>query len=175
MNPRSVILLSALLATSAFAGTADTQSNANAAESKPHHGDCIFTRSIDGWTVLNDQSLIVYAPNHNRPYLIKLFRPEFALRSEWTLGFLDRDSNGMICDGGPDYIVVREFGRGFSNRIPIDTVERIEPAQAKELIAKSKEKPENPAVVMPEPSDMKSDKEGAQKSGQPTNPDQPRT
>ncbi|HZF26684.1 MAG TPA: DUF6491 family protein [Steroidobacteraceae bacterium] len=181
MNLRPVIVLSALLSTSTFAGTAESQANSSTAESKPRHGDCIFSRTIDGWTVLDDQTLIVYAPTHNKPYLVKLFRPEFALKSEFTLGFLDRDNDGMICDRGPDSIVLREFGRGFSNRIPVDSVQRIDPAEAKELIAKSKVKPErNPAVVTPEQSDMKSDKAGAQKSdhaaGQPSDAtEQPKT
>lgn len=181
MNARSVMVLSALLSTSALAGetqtaaatTATTASTSASAESKPRHGDCIFSRNIEDWRVLDDRTLIVYAPNHNSPYLVKLFRPGFALKSEFTLGFLDRNNDGMICDGGPDYILQREPGRGFSDRIPIDSVQRIDQAEAKELIAKSKAKPESPATVLPDQSDMKSDKDGAQKSDQ--SKDQPKT
>lgn len=179
MNVRSVIVLSALVSASAFAATTDNQANpgsnasatgsatstASAAststsESKPRHGDCIFTRMIDGWTVLDDQSLIVYAPTHNTPYLVKLWRPQFDLKWANTLGFVDRDNNGMICDGGPDSILLRQFG-SFPDRVPVNSVQRIDKDRAKELIAKSKVKPESPAVVMPDQSDMKSDKTGA--------------
>jgi hypothetical protein len=189
MNVRSVIVLSALISASAFAATTDNQatpgSNTSATgssastgtnESKPRHGDCIFTRTIDGWTVLDDQSLIVYAPTHSTPYLVKLWRPEFDLKWANTLGFVDRDNNGMICDGGPDSILLRDFGRGFSNRVPVNSVQRLNQDQAKELIAKSKAKPESPAPVMPDQSDMKSDKSGAQKPDQSDqSQDQPKT
>ena len=123
------------------------QANA-AAEPATRGGDCIFSRTIDSWTVLDNETLLIYAPSRKTPYLVKLFRPEYSLKSEFQLGFLDRDSDGQICDVSRDAIVLPGLGRGFANRIPIRSVQRIDQAQATELIAKSKVKPErNPAVV----------------------------
>jgi hypothetical protein len=177
MNVRITTAVSALLLSlNALAGsTPDQSGQANSTsdqsgqtnlQSRPHGGDCIFTRTIDSWTVLDNDTLLIYAPSRKSPYLVKLFRPEYALKSEFQLGFLDRDNDGQICDASRDAIVMTGFGRGFANRIPIWSVQRINEAEANELIAKSKVKPEhNPAVVTPEPSDMKSDKAGAQQSG----------
>lgn len=166
MNARLTTALSALLLSlNAFAASAPGQSGqANAAaESRPRGGDCIFSRTIDSWTVLDNETLLIYAPSRKSPYLVKLFRPEYSLKSEFQLGFLDRDNDGQICDFSRDAIVLQGLGRGFANRIPIRSVQRINEAEANELIAKSKVKPErNPAVVSPEQSDMKSDKAGAQ-------------
>src|SRR5262249_11682225 len=174
MNARITTAISTLLLSlSAFAGsTPDQSAQANSAstesaqtnlQSRPHGGDCIFTRTIDSWTVLNNDTLLIYAPSRKNPYLVKLFRAEYALKSEFQLGFWDRDNDGQICDVSRDAVLLTGFGRGYANRIPIWSVQRISEAEANELVAKSKAKPEpSPAVVTPDPSDMKSDKAGAQ-------------
>jgi Family of unknown function (DUF6491) len=168
MNARTTIALATLLLSlNAFAASTPEQSGqANAAaESRPRGGDCIFSRTIDSWTVLDNETLLIYAPSRKSPYLVKLFRPEFGLKSEFQLGFWDRDNDGQICDVSRDAILLPGLGHGFADRIPIRSVQRITEAEANELIAKSKVKPErNPAVVSPEQSDMKSDKAGAQQS-----------
>ena len=177
MNVRITTAISTLLLSlNAFAGsTPDQSGQANSAsaqsgqtnlQSRPRGGDCIFTRTIDSWTVLNNDTLLIYAPSRKNPYLVKLFRPEYALKSEFQLGFWDRDNDGQICDVSRDAILLTGFGGGYANRIPIWSVQRINEAEANELIAKSKAKPEkNPAVATPDPSDMKSDKAGAQPPG----------
>ena len=172
MNTRTATVISGLLLSlSVFAGsppdegqtnsTADQSGQTNL-QSQHHGGDCMFSRTIDSWTVLNNDTLLVYAPSRKNPYLVKLFRPDYALKSEFQLGFVDRNNDGQICDVGRDAIVLTGFGSGYANRIPIWSVERISEAEANQLIAQAKVKPEpKPAVVAPEPSDMKSDKAGA--------------
>ncbi len=154
MNARTTTALcsTALLAQRIRCGRRPTESGqANAAaESRPRGGDCIFSRTIDSWTVLDNETLLIYAPSRKSPYLVKLFRPEYSLKSEFQLGFLDRDNDGQICDVSRDAIVLQGLGRGFANRIPIRSVQRINEAEANELIAKSKVKPErNPGRGQP--------------------------
>ncbi len=67
---------------------------------------CIFTVNLYDWTVLDDTTLIVYAPLHKEPYLVKLFEPVFDLSFHQTLGFEDVEHNGQLCDSG-DYVLVR--------------------------------------------------------------------
>ena len=166
MNARITAALATLLfSLNAVAAATSPESDQANTASKPHGGDCIFSRTIDSWTVLDNETLLIYAPSRKTPYLVKLFRPEYSLKSEFKLGFWDRDNDGQICDVSRDAIVVPGLGYGFASRIPIRSVQRIDVAEANELIAKSKVKPErNPAVVSPEQSDMKSDKAGAQQS-----------
>lgn len=166
MNARTAPIVAALLVSlnaSATAPASQSNKNADTAEHKPHGGDCIFSRTIDDWTVVDNETLIVWAPNHRTPYEVKLFFPEFGLKSALTLGFLDRDNDGLICDVGRDAVIVRGVP-GMPDRVPLRTVQRIDIAQANQLIAKSKIKPEpSPAAAGVEQSDMKSDKAGAEK------------
>ncbi len=167
MNALIVPLLAALLLStqvSAAAPANQSSQNTDVAPGKPRGGDCMFSRTIDDWTVVDDETLIVWAPDHKSPYLVKLFFPEFGLKSAFALGFLDKDNDGLICDVGRDAIIARGIIPGSADRIPLRTVQRIDVADAKQLIAKARSKPEpNPAAVSVEQSDMKSDKAGAQK------------
>jgi hypothetical protein len=167
MNARIAPLLVTLLLsihTNAAAPANQASQNADAAASKPRGGDCMFSRTIDDWTVVDDETLIVWAPDHKSPYLVKLFFPEFGLKSAFALGFLDKDNDGLICDVGRDALIARSIIPGRADHIPLRTVQRIDVAEAKQLIATATSKPEpNPAAVSVEQSDMKSDKAGAQK------------
>lgn len=152
----SVVLLSA--ATWAWAGDekqGDTQTAA--VTKKERGGDCVFSRTISNWDVLDNETLIIWAPTQKNPYLVKLWSPAFGLKHEFTLGFEDGNNDGQFCDYGQDKIVVR--GPAGPERYNLRTVRRLDEAEAKALIASSKEKKkEQPAASMPEPADMKSDK-----------------
>jgi len=91
---------------------------------------CIFTANLYDWTVLDDSTLIVYAPLHREPYLVKLFAPMFDLPFRQTLGFEDTEHNGELCKG--DYVVMRGE---IPQRMSILSVRALTPAQAKQLIA----------------------------------------
>ena len=96
---------------------------------------CVFTVNLNDWTVLDDTSLIVYAPVHKEPYLVKLFAPVFDLSFRQTLGFEGVEHNGQLCKG--DYVLVRG---DLPQRMPINSIRSLTPDQAKRLIADSKQK-----------------------------------
>jgi len=102
---------------------------------------CIFTANLFDWTVLDESTLIVYAPLHREPYLVKLFAPMFDLQFRQTLGFEDTEHNGQLCKG--DYVIERGE---MPQRMPISSVRALTPAQAKQLIADSKHPAQKPGT-----------------------------
>ena len=126
--------LAVLVATGCTAGG----SSATHAPPAPLPGTeaCIFTVNLYDWTVLDDKTLIVYAPVHKEPYLVKLFAPVFDLSFHETLGFEGVEHNGQLCKG--DYVLVRG---DMPQRMPISSIRSLTPDQAKQLIADSKQKP----------------------------------
>lgn len=167
---RLVPLLAAVLLSSGFSAYAGDEKPAEAtpAAARPDRasgGDCMFSRTISSWQVLDNETLIIWAPTRKNPHVVKLWRPVFGLKSEFTLGFQDGNNDGQFCDYGRDAIVVD--GPAGPERYSIRSIRRVEEAEAKELLAASREKKkEQPAVAMPEQSDMKSDKKSDQKSDQ---------
>jgi hypothetical protein len=94
---------------------------------------CIFTVNLNDWTVIDNSTLIVYAPLRKDPYLLKLFAPIFDLQFRESLGFEDIEHNGQLCKD--DYVVTR----GDSpHRTPIIAVRSLTPDQAKQIIAAAK-------------------------------------
>jgi len=94
---------------------------------------CIFTVILNDWTVIDNSTLIVYAPLRKDPYLVKLFEPIFDLQFRESLGFEDIEHNGQLCKD--DYVVAR----GDSpRRTPITAVRALTPDQAKQIIAAAK-------------------------------------
>jgi hypothetical protein len=154
------VLLAGWTVSQAAETTAATDAAAEAAKPK-RGGDCIFSRTISGWRVLDDKTMIVYGPTHNRPYEVKLWRPSQGLKFENQLGFLDKNSDGQFCDYGGDAIITSDM---VADRIPVSSVRRIDEAEAKQLIDASKDKVgKEHEVKMPEQSDMKSDKQPEKK------------
>jgi hypothetical protein len=140
---------------------ADKAAEIAAAASKPTQpkgGDCLFSRTISDWSSIDDETLIIYAPTRHDPYLVKLWAPVFGLRSEFAIGIQDANNDGQFCDYGRDSIVVRSPA-GTPERYPVRTLTRLDEAQAKAMLdsRKEKKKKEEPAVAMPEQSDVKSD------------------
>jgi hypothetical protein len=94
---------------------------------------CIFTVNLNDWTVIDNSTLIVYAPLRKDPYLVKLFEPIYDLQFHESLGFEDIEHNGQLCKD--DYVVARgEIPR----RTPITAVRALTPDQAKQIIAAAK-------------------------------------
>lgn len=151
----------AILATGWTVSQADeTKAENVAAASTPKQGrggDCIFSRTISGWRVLDDETMLVWGPTRKRPYEVKLWHRAQGLKFENQIGFLDRNSDGQFCDYGGDSIVTTDM---VPDRIPVRSVRRIDEAEANRLTEASKEKGgKDHEVKMPEQSDMKSDKE----------------
>jgi hypothetical protein len=91
---------------------------------------CVFASGLDNFQVLDNERLILWAPGRKQPYLITLAIPSPDMRWGESLGFYDRDNDGMICGYGPDAVVVP---RGSPQRIAIRSMEKITPEQAQEL------------------------------------------
>jgi len=94
---------------------------------------CIFTVNLNDWTVIDNSTLIVYAPLRKDPYLLKLFEPIFDLQFRESLGFEDIEHNGQLCKD--DYVVSRG---DVPQRTPITAVRALTPDQAKQIIAAAK-------------------------------------
>ena len=105
---------------------------------------CIFTVNLDDWTVLDDSTLIVYAPLRKDAYLVKLFEPIIDLPFRQSLGFEDVEHNGQLCKG--DYVVARGE---IPQRTPITALRALTSAQAKQLIAASKQSGAVEAATQP--------------------------
>jgi hypothetical protein len=124
---RSAFMSLAVLA----AGCATNAAAPNRADTAPPGKEaCIFTATIFDWVVLDESTLIVYAPSRKDPYLVKLFAPVTGLDFRETLGFQDTAHSGQLCRG--DDLVVRG---GAPRRMGITSVRALSPQQAKELRA----------------------------------------
>lgn len=130
-----------ILASSGCAGGGASSTHAPAAP-LPGTESCIFTVNLNDWTVLDDSTLIVYAPLRKDAYLLKLFEPVVDLPFREALGFEDTEHNGQLCKG--DYVVVRG---DIPRRVPITSVRALTPEQAKQLIAGSKQSAKQPGAA----------------------------
>lgn len=66
----------------------------------PGTAGCMFQANVRGWTVLDDQTLLVEAPLTKDTYLVKLFGPVTSLRFEESIGLEDGDGNSQLCSTG---------------------------------------------------------------------------
>jgi hypothetical protein len=127
--------VAALLGTSllAFAGCASMSSpptGAAALPSPPGKDDCLFFRTLDDWTPIDRERLIVYGPGRV-PYLATLSFPSHDMLYSIGIAFLDSDNDGRFCGHGFDSILVRD---GLPDRISLRSLQRIEKADAKVLV-----------------------------------------
>lgn len=159
MKPLFPILAAALLSSAALALGADEQTEGEPAAAKTERlgGDCLFSRTISNWQVVDNETLIVSAPTRKSQYLVKLWHPVFGLKSEFTLGFQDGNNDGQFCDYGRDAIIVN--GPAGAERYNIRSVRRLDEGEAQALLAQAKEKKKPEGATLPEQSDMKSDKD----------------
>lgn len=144
-------------ATDAKAAEATDTKAADSSKDKPNKGrtDCVFSRTINDWTVIDNKTLAIWAPSRKTPYIVTLTRPATGLKFEQSLGFEDRNNDGQFCDYGGDSIII---GGAIPDRVTIASVRRVDADEANRLIAEANKPKEKPKAVMPEQSDMKSDK-----------------
>lgn len=126
------IIVSAL-ATAALAGCAQTPSTPaagkTAAATLPGTAQCLFSAQVRGWTVLDDQTLLVDAPTGSNVYLFKLFGPVTGLQFQESLAFIDGDHNGQLCSNGDSLAV----GRPVPQQVPIIGVRLLNKEEAANL------------------------------------------
>jgi|SRR5579863_8422530 len=123
----AIMVLAALAAT----GCATNVAPANhTSTSLPGTETCIFTVDLNDWVVLDDSTLIVYAPTRKNAYLVKLFLPVIGLDFHESLGFEGTEHNGQLCRG--DYVIARGSA---PQRTSISAVRALSLQQAKDLRA----------------------------------------
>ncbi|WP_321392927.1 DUF6491 family protein [Emcibacter sp.] len=97
--------------------------------------DCIFIRTIDSWTALDRNHLILYAPSRNNPYLLEIAPTTYNLMFEEQLGIYSK-SGENLCPYGRSGLILRDehlFIRGIA---------KITKEEAKQLKAYKKAKKE---------------------------------
>jgi hypothetical protein len=100
--------------------------------------DCISTRTIRDYRVLDDSNLVVTAQATNK-YLVTLSRRAVGLRSSWKIGF--RSTSGRVCGGFDDILVDDGFG---PERIRIAAIRQLTPEEYDEVLVRFGKK--EPAV-----------------------------
>jgi hypothetical protein len=91
----------------AACAAAPPPASAGAGAALPGTEACVFSQNIQGWEVLDNQTLLIEAPLRRDVYLVKLFAPARNLPFAERVGFQDRDHDGQICQqdevivGGP--------------------------------------------------------------------------
>jgi hypothetical protein len=92
--------------------------------------DCISTRTIRDYRVLDDANLVVTA-QASRQYHVTLSRRAPGLRSSWKIGF--RSTSGRICGGFDDILVDDGFG---PERIRIASIAQLTPEEYEALLVR---------------------------------------
>jgi hypothetical protein len=106
--------------------------------------DCFWAGSIHDWKTVDDQTLIVWSPSRNCPYLVELARRCLSVRFTEELGFYDRD--GRICPFGGDAIIVPGPA---GDRCTIASIRRLTPEELEIRLADES----GPATPSPEPGE----------------------
>ena len=92
--------------------------------------DCISTRTIRDYRVLDDSNLVVTAQANNK-YHVTLSRRAVGLRSSWKIGF--RSTSGRVCGGFDDILVDDGFG---PERIRIAAIRQLTPEEYDALMVR---------------------------------------
>jgi hypothetical protein len=113
----------------ACGGTPET-STGDPQEASGGRSDCISTRTIRDYRVLDDANLVVTA-QANQKYHVVLSRRAVGLRSSWKIGF--RSTMGRICGSFDDILVDDGFG---PERIRIAAIRQLTPEEYEELLVR---------------------------------------
>jgi hypothetical protein len=113
----------------ACGGTPET-STGDPQEASGGRSDCISTRTIRDYRVLDDANLVVTA-QANQKYHVVLSRRAVGLRSSWKIGF--RSTTGRICGSFDDILVDDGFG---PERIRIAAIRQLTPEEYEELLVR---------------------------------------
>ena len=137
----SVITLSVLVA---CASTPEHE-DGGAYEDEPPRNDCIHEPSIRGYSVLDEQNLLVDAAGR-RSYHVILIRRAYGLRDTWGIGF--RSTTSRICERFSDVVFEGHLG---GESIRIKTIRQLEPEEKEALLIRfGKKEPEVRPTPAPE-------------------------
>jgi len=95
--------------------------------------DCVFSRTVNGWTIIDEQSLILYAPSRSRPYYVRLNMQSFGLKYTHAIGVYSQFDNRFCPYGGNALFI-------DGDRFTIAAITKLDSDTAKQLIAYSKKK-----------------------------------
>lgn len=90
--------------------------------------DCISTRTIRDYRVLDDANLVV-TTGASQKYHVSLSRRAHGLRTSWKIGF--RSTTGRVCGGFDDIIVDDGFG---PEHIRIAGITQLTPEEYEQLL-----------------------------------------
>jgi hypothetical protein len=118
------------ITSSALVACAGSQGPENAASSDVVTGrpDCISTRTIRDYRVLDDANLVV-TTGASQKYHVSLSRRAHGLRTSWKIGF--RSTTGRVCGGFDDIIVDDGFG---PEHIRIAGITQLTPEEYEQLL-----------------------------------------
>jgi hypothetical protein len=107
--------------------------------------DCIHEPSIRGYSVLDDQNLLVEASGR-RNYHVVLMRRAFGLRSSWGIAF--RSSTSRICEGFSEVLFDGQFD---GESIRIKSIRELSPEEKDALLIDfGKKEPEIKSTPAPQ-------------------------
>ena len=96
--------------------------------------DCVFSRSIHDFKVLDRNKLVIWAPTRSRAYLVELSMPLPELKFANSIAVVDRNHDGMLCGYGMDRIIVADSSAaGFRTPSTILGMKRLDDAALAQL------------------------------------------
>ena len=130
-----IVSISSILA--ACASTEEPQPGGET-DARPGRPDCISTRTIRDYRVLDDANLVVTS-GASQKYHVSLSRRAHGLKASWKIGF--RSTSGRICGGFDEIIVDDGFG---PEQIRIAGIRQLTPEEYEQLlVAFGKKEPAN--------------------------------
>lgn len=93
--------------------------------------DCIYSRTINNWQILDKERLILHAPTKNRPYFVKLTMRSLELKFVTAIGVYSKFDNRFCPYGGNALFI-------DGNRYTIKAIKKIDKDTAKRLVAYNK-------------------------------------
>ncbi len=130
-----IVFISSALVACASASEPSLDGDSEVVSGRP---DCISTRTIRDYRVLDDANLVVTA-NAGRKYHISLSRRAVGLGASWKIGF--RSTSGRVCGGFDDIIVDDGLG---PERFRIAGIREVTPEEYDALLVRfGKKEPAN--------------------------------
>ena len=107
-HTKSMVLL--LLASLACLASCASVTESPDAKASGQEGSqrCLFARTIYSFEVLDDNNLIVWAPNRHSPYKVEIFGGCLNLKLANTIAF---NTQGMLCGNAGERLIYEDMGR----------------------------------------------------------------
>lgn len=135
---KQFVILCSLSVIAACAGTSETLESAGTVDSDSPR-DCIPEPSIRGYTVLDEQNLIVDV-SRTRKYHVVLSRRAYGLQK--SLGIVFDSPTSRICSGFSEVVLTDGFG-GRAEAIRISNIRLLSPEEDEDLLIRfGKKEPE---------------------------------